>query len=362
MPFHIEDLSYPIAHNLPSYPGDPICRFTRAATYEKDGCNLTQITFSSHQGTHLDAPLHFLPEGKSVDQIPLSHLWGRGCCLDLSEKREPHSLIEVSDLLTYKRYFTPEAIVLIHTGWEEVHPDPVFFTQHPSFTMEAAHWLAERKPKLLGLDFPSPSTSNAKEIHQTLLSAGICLVESLKGLKNLTDRDFYFAAVPLPIRGIDGSPVRALAFWPKTTVENGISVRIVSTPQEMIDALTIRDNVFINEQGIDPRIERDSLDKEAMHFIACRHDRALGTARLILSGQVGKIGRLAVLKEARNQGIGSAIIKTIIETGRLIGLKRLYLHSQTQAKKLYLRQGFAVSSEEFLEAGLPHVSMQLTLD
>jgi arylformamidase len=362
MPFHLEDLSYPIAHDSPSYPGDPICRFTKAATYEKDGLNLTQITFSSHQGTHLDAPLHFIPEGKSVDQIPLSRLWGRSFCLDFSEKKAPDSLIDVSDLLRYKRHFTPEAIVLIHTGWDEIYPDPIFFSQHPSFTVEAAHWLAERKLKLLGLDFPSPSTSNAKEVHQAILSADICLVESLKGLRHLIGRDIYFAAVPLPVRGTDGSPIRALAFWPETTVDNGISVRIVSTPQEMIEALAIRDNVFIYEQGIDPRIERDSLDKEAMHFVAFRHDRALGTARLVLSGQEGKIGRLAVLKEARNQGIGSAIIKTIIETGRLIGLKGLYLHSQTQAKKLYLRHGFVISSEEFLEAGLPHVSMRLTLD
>jgi len=110
---------------------------------------------------------------------------------------------------------------------------------------------------------------------------------------------------------------------------------------------SIRDSVFINEQGIDPKIEFDGFDSSAMHTLVFINDKAIGTGRILSDGH---IGRIAVLSEFRGQNIGSKIVNSLIDVARKNSYKRVYLGSQKQAIDFYTKLGFTPFGEEFIEA------------
>jgi predicted GNAT family N-acyltransferase len=128
-----------------------------------------------------------------------------------------------------------------------------------------------------------------------------------------------------------------------------------------IDELrAIRQRVFIEEQNVPQDIEWDGLDEQATHFIALNEmGLALGTARLLSS--TGQIGRLAVLKEQRGRDIGRQLLQAALEHAVAAGLERVFLHAQIHAEGFYRKAGFLPIGEAFMEAGIPHIEMELAL-
>ena len=120
----------------------------------------------------------------------------------------------------------------------------------------------------------------------------------------------------------------------------------------------VRRRVFIEEQGISRDEEWDGLDDDAVHFLATRDGVPVGTARLLPSGQ---IGRMAVLAELRGQGIGRQLLDAAIAAARDAGFHEVFLHAQRSAEGFYEAAGFRSRGATFMEAGIPHVDMQLTL-
>lgn len=121
---------------------------------------------------------------------------------------------------------------------------------------------------------------------------------------------------------------------------------------------TIRKKVFVEEQGVPEAEEIDDLDPRALHWLARDiQGTPIGTARLT----DGRIGRMAVLAEYRNQGVGAAILRAIIKHARDRGLERLVLDAQTHALPFYQGFGFTVTGEEFEDVGIPHRPMSLEL-
>jgi predicted GNAT family N-acyltransferase len=117
----------------------------------------------------------------------------------------------------------------------------------------------------------------------------------------------------------------------------------------------IREKVFTEEQSVPRDIDADGLDGDAIHFIALNEaGQALGTARLLPTGQ---IGRMAVLKEQRGRGIGRQLLDAAIAEATTVGLARVFLHAQRHAEDFYRKSGFLTVGAEFLEAGIPHVEM-----
>ena len=113
--------------------------------------------------------------------------------------------------------------------------------------------------------------------------------------------------------------------------------------------------MFINEQGVDEEIEWDGLDEEAWHWMALDPEKkGIATARLLKSGQ---IGRMAVEKQFRFQGIGSAILRDILRSAKDLNMESVFLNSQTKAMKFYEKFNFSSDGEEFLEADILHVRM-----
>lgn len=117
----------------------------------------------------------------------------------------------------------------------------------------------------------------------------------------------------------------------------------------------VREEVFIDEQGVTPELEWDGLDDEAIHVLArTADDTPIGTARLLADGH---IGRLAVRAPWRGLGIGRALLHELMTIARERGLPRVFLGAQTHAIGFYERQGFSVYGEPFMDAGIPHRHM-----
>ena len=125
------------------------------------------------------------------------------------------------------------------------------------------------------------------------------------------------------------------------------------------DLIRIRTLVFINEQLVPPELEWDGYDNDCWHVIASTNDgEYIATGRMLYDGH---IGRMAVLPTFRGQGIGGAMLNELINLAKQQGLKEVFLHAQTSAIEFYQKHGFIISSDEFMDAGIPHVTMRKTL-
>ncbi|MEA2118174.1 GNAT family N-acetyltransferase [Halovibrio sp. HP20-50] len=123
-------------------------------------------------------------------------------------------------------------------------------------------------------------------------------------------------------------------------------------------ASEIRRIVFIDEQNVPQEEEWDGLDPECQHFLAMLDGQPVGTARLLPDAH---IGRVAVLADARGSGIGVLLMKAAIEAARHAGHTQVALSAQVHALAFYEQLGFATHGEAFLDAGIPHREMTLSL-
>ncbi len=136
-------------------------------------------------------------------------------------------------------------------------------------------------------------------------------------------------------------------------------IRIVRWEDESPALRTVREAVFVREQQVPEELEWDAFDPISTHVLAISPDgNPVGTARLLPDGRVG---RMAVLKNRRGEGIGSAMLQCLLHEAAVRGIPEIVLNAQVTAKAFYARFGFQESGELFMEAGIPHVSMVLQL-
>lgn len=133
----------------------------------------------------------------------------------------------------------------------------------------------------------------------------------------------------------------------------------IAVTADLATCLVLRRRVFIEEQGVSEAEEVDGLDGEAVHLLARVDGQPLGTARLLLRGSSGKIGRVCVLPEARGTGLGVALIRAALAHFRARGdIHEARLSAQSHAIGFYERLGFVAEGAEFLDAGIPHRNMR----
>lgn len=123
-------------------------------------------------------------------------------------------------------------------------------------------------------------------------------------------------------------------------------------------ATDIRRQVFIEEQAVSQAEEWDGRDPECSHFLAYWRDQPVGTARLLPDGH---LGRVAVVERARGRGIGLQLVRAAIDAARQEGRRKIVLNAQIHALPFYEKLGFQALGREFLDAGILHRSMQLSL-
>lgn len=125
------------------------------------------------------------------------------------------------------------------------------------------------------------------------------------------------------------------------------------------EALQIRQSVFVNEQGFSDGL--DEYDKKATHFVAYENENAVGTCRIMRSGESYFFGRLAVLSECRGKSIGSQIMCQVEKYVLSHGARRIYLHAQMRAKVFYEKCGFSAYGDIEYEEDYPHIYMEKNL-
>ena len=140
-----------------------------------------------------------------------------------------------------------------------------------------------------------------------------------------------------------------------------VSIKIVQTPEEFDQCFGIRTTVFVEEQEVPLELEMDEYDAVAIHFLLRDGETPLATARLLDKHGLAKIGRVAVLKEARGRGLGLLLMQAVIEEAKRRGFTESVLDAQTYAVPFYARLGYIAEGAEFDDAGIPHFLMRRKL-
>ena len=204
----IHDISIPISAAMPVYPGDPAVSIEPVLQIAKgDDANVSRLSFGNHTGTHLDPPAHFVPGGKSVDQLDLSTLFGPARVVDLTRVQ---AAITADDL---ERARIPQraARVLCKTRNSDLWARAGFQKDFVAFAWDAAQWIVDRGIRLIGIDYLSAESFGASEpkTHRILLGAGVIIVEGID-LRNVAPGNYTLACLPLKIKDGDGGPARAI--------------------------------------------------------------------------------------------------------------------------------------------------------
>ena len=139
-----------------------------------------------------------------------------------------------------------------------------------------------------------------------------------------------------------------------------MTVQIQPT-RDIATCRTLRRIVFIEEQGVPEADEVDDKDNTAIHLLATDTGTPVGSARLLITGDIGKIGRVCVLKSHRGTGLGAALIHAAVAELRRHGLTTAKLGAQTHAIGFYERLGFTATGPKYMDAGIPHRDMVLSL-
>ncbi|MDD3014635.1 MAG: GNAT family N-acetyltransferase [Candidatus Gastranaerophilales bacterium] len=144
--------------------------------------------------------------------------------------------------------------------------------------------------------------------------------------------------------------------------EENLEFKIAKSKKELQACFDIRNQVFTNEQNVDPKYERDGKEEVATHFLAFLDKTPVGTARFFkVNDDSAKISRVAVLSKYRGKEIGKVLINEIINYSKKLGISTLILSSQSSVMEFYERFGFKTQGEEFLEANIPHYKMHLDI-
>jgi len=211
------DLTHELANGMPIYPGDPVPSFKRTATIEKNGVNVSRLETGSHTGTHMDAPVHFVAGGISIDEIPVGKLIGEALVCDFSYKKRGSGITreDIEIVLQEKHETLGEGdMLLCYTGCSELWGNPEVNSDFTYLTGEGAEYLVSRKVRAVGIDFLSIEEFHSKDhkTHKTLLSNGIFIIESLnRELKRFVGQRVLFLTFPIKFKGGDGAPCRAVA-------------------------------------------------------------------------------------------------------------------------------------------------------
>lgn len=211
----IIDLTYMINNEMITYPTPwhPKVSVKRLGKIEEVGRNTRKITLGTHTGTHIDAPLHFIENGKSIEKIPLEKIVGQVTIVDFShfKKNQPIEKEILQKIKITKR-------IIFRFGWEKYWNKNEFYKDYPFFTEEAANYLVLMGVELLGYDTPSPDSSKVNNdidspIHKIFLGNGIVLLEYLANLNKLKNlENWNIVVAPMKIEGSDGSPSRVFVF------------------------------------------------------------------------------------------------------------------------------------------------------
>lgn len=214
----IIDLTFPIHEGMTTFPVSwhPFVEISQMGRHHIEHRETRKLVLGTHTGTHCDAPRHFIPAGKTIDQIPLETLMGPAALIDLTDIK-PKAEISLFEIQKRIGALRPQRLVLRY-GWSSHWKKEDYYSGHPFLSEEAARWLAGRGLKLIAMDTPMPDdplngrgSKNDSPIHKIFLGKNIILVEYLCNLDKIKKRNFELIVLPLKVAGADGAPCRCVA-------------------------------------------------------------------------------------------------------------------------------------------------------
>lgn len=207
----MHDLTLAIEADMPIFPGLPTFD-AESHVSDETGALTHRITMSSHQGTHIDSPAHYISDGRTLEQIGLDELIGPVLVADLREHQG--AMLDADLLETALPDLDPGASVALLTGdVDDNFDDPDFFEIASALTADAAEWLVEQDISLLLNDFLTERNDDPERpVHNTILGADIPMVEYLADTDPLAEVDrAELICLPLRLDGFEAAPIRVIA-------------------------------------------------------------------------------------------------------------------------------------------------------
>lgn len=201
------DVTVPVRNGMVHWPGDPPFHIERTQDQLKgDTATVSHLSMGAHTGTHMDAPLHFLKDGISIDQLPLDAVIGPAHVIRIQDRHAiRRAELEQHEIEAQGRVLFKTANSDHLWGKDEFDEDFIFIAH------DAAQYLAERGVRTVGVDYLSVGgfRQDAVETHETLLGAGIWVIEGLD-LSGIEPGLYEMICLPLKLIGAEGSPARAV--------------------------------------------------------------------------------------------------------------------------------------------------------
>ena len=201
------DVTVGLRDGMPHWPGDPACKIERVVSMD-DGavCNLTHLSMSAHTATHMDAPRHFIADGKTIDQMPLDAVIGR-CRVVEMQNCDQITAEDLGDL----RLRRGERVLFKTRNSARSWKMNEFDKDFVSIREDAAAYLVKREVMTVGVDYLSIGgfEKDGVETHQIMLGAGIWVIEGLN-LSKVKPGFYELICLPLKIIGADGAPCRVV--------------------------------------------------------------------------------------------------------------------------------------------------------
>jgi len=211
----IIDLTLTVSDEIPTFPGSPQPSFIPWENVKDDGYNLELLFLSTHTGTHMDAPYHFLEKGAKIHEISLKKLVAEAVLIQCRKKGgESITKIDIQKFEKKHGKIASFSSVIFYTGWQRNLQKKYYFTKNPGLSVSAAKYLASKKINLVGIDSPSIDLGKDSKfsVHQIFAKKGILIVENLANLEKIKSSKFHLVVLPLKLKNATGSPVRAIAF------------------------------------------------------------------------------------------------------------------------------------------------------
>lgn len=208
----IYDISVPISKEMLIYPGDSATSIIPLLQISKgQPCNISTLSFSSHVGTHIDPPYHFLEEGAKTDTLPLEIFIGKAWVCEFNGEGG----IGAAELSASGIPPDTERL-LLKTRNSQLWQRPGFQQDYAYLAPDGARWLVEQGVRLVGIDYLSIEKFNASPAttHLTLLGAGVPIIEGLD-LSSVTPGEYTLICLPLRVKDGDGAPARAVLIEPR---------------------------------------------------------------------------------------------------------------------------------------------------
>lgn len=211
----IVDLTMPIHEGMQTFPAHwhPFVEVSQMGRHGIENRETRKLVLGTHTGTHMDAPLHFIPGGATVDQIPLDQIVGPATLVDLHHVAPKHGVTqkELSAAIGNR----PVERTVIRFDWNRTLGSMEYYTDQPFLMEDAAEWLIAKGCKLIALDAAMPDDpKNGRGCdkdspnHKILLGQGAVIVEYLVNLKEIDAPTFDLVVAPIKVRGGDGAPAR----------------------------------------------------------------------------------------------------------------------------------------------------------